>query len=135
MVGAGIVIGTLIFIGEGYDFRAGDAALLNAKIERCASRGFDLNSLKGAENMELLSESCGLNKEILERDYRIKICTRGTFNDASECIASADSVFVYGDLMPCEFSDSNKFLGCSRSSVGEYFVISATNQQIRRVAR
>ena len=135
LVGGGIVIGTLVFVGEGNDFRASDAGLFGDKIEKCVNNGFELNSLKEIGDsdmaMTLLSEKCGLNKEVLEK-YRIKICESSKVSSGGECVASDDFVFRFGDVMPCEFTDSNDFLGCSNRIVGSYVIVTATNQEIRR---
>jgi len=132
VIGGGIVVGTLIYVGGGYDFRAGDASLLGITIQKCAANGFDLNSLKGKDDASLLIKNCELDKKTLESYYRIKICDASKVNNASECITSSDSIFSYGNVQPCAFTDLNKFLGCSNLPVDNYIVVTATNQQLRR---
>ena len=135
VVGGGIVIGTSMFVGSGYDFREGDARLLGVKIENCVNDGFNLSGVKDSANFGLLSEKCGLNKDILESYYKIRICDRKFVKNVGECVNAQNPVFGFGDVTPCEFADSNKFLGCSKRATNAYIIITATNQQIRRNAR
>jgi len=137
IVGGGIVIGTSFYIGGGYDFRASDASLLGAKIEGCVGNGFDLSTIKTSTDTETLSEKCGLNKDILESYYKIKICNRNDVADANGCLNTNNPIFNFGDVTPCGYTSDNakKFLGCSRRATKDYIIITATNQKIRRNAR
>lgn len=135
VVGGGIVIGTSIFIGSGYDFREGDANLLGAKIESCVDNGFNLSTIKNPTDMGLLSEKCGLNQNLLESYYKIRICERKAVKNAGECVNSQNPIFTFGNVIPCELTDSNKFLGCSKRATNDYIIITATNQLLRRNAK
>ncbi len=139
LIGAGIVIGTGIFIGSEFDFRGSDAEMLSFRVKDCLinSGGEWISGLKSEGGADLLYQKCNLGKSVIESYNRIKVC-RGE-SSPSNCIGEADSAKIVfsskGDFEPCGLKESNKFLGCSIISTGEYTIIATSNQQIRRNAK
>ncbi len=136
LIGGGILIGTLIFIGSEFDFRVNEANILSYNIKNCLiNEGTSwLDDLKDKNNLELLYEKCNLDKEVIERNNLIKICTGQTAPmDCSTEKNSANLVlYSYGDFEPCKLNLANEFLGCSATSLGKYAIVATSRQHIRR---
>lgn len=136
VVGAGIVIGVYMFVGAEFDFRGSDANMLSYRLKNCIS---DLDSpqiegIKGDGGNILLYSLCGLNKEVVEKYNKIKIC-RGETN-SMDCIGEQDSGKIVfssgGDFEPCGFEKESRLLGCSVADFEEYTIIATSKQGIRR---
>jgi len=80
IIGLGIVLGTYIFYGKGYDFREGEAALLNYKVRECILKS-DVNDDFGNK----LYEVCGLSKEVIDKDFLLRVC-----KNSKDCINERD---------------------------------------------
>jgi hypothetical protein len=130
IIAGGIVLGTVIFYGSGYDIRQSEAEVLNYKIGNCIleKQGWEDN----------IYDFCGIvNKEVLgEIDVLFKVC-----KESGDCILekSEEKIVVTtgGDFVSCGL-EGEVSEGYGKCSIGEveksgvrYQVISFSGNQIR----
>ena len=134
IIGVGIVIGVLIFFGKGYDFREGEAKLLNYKIKECL--------LKNELNKEFFLgffQKCKLDKDVIEKNNIIRICENSedcVFEDNKEKVL----IFVGSNFRACKFEGvrgNENFPKCSIQSLEKagkkYEIITGSSQISRRL--
>ncbi|MEM4271862.1 MAG: hypothetical protein QXD13_02135 [Candidatus Pacearchaeota archaeon] len=133
IVGGGIAIGTALFIGPEFDMRQIEADMLNAKIRACINENaFDINNLK----LDDIYSTCGLNKNVVESYYLIKICVRKGV--VENCISEQNPIAsTGGDFVVCGMAEKNeKFPKCAISAVSargtNLAIITVSNQKLRR---
>lgn len=128
MISGGIVAGTYMFFGTGYEVRQLDADVLNYKIKECIEKNWIL------EVVDNFYEVCGLNKEVLEEEgYKINIC-EGICSGNLPGIISLGSNFEV-----CKFTGKGEgYPKCAISNVVKegknYEIIIASSQMPRRVS-
>ena len=127
---AGIVIGSVLFFGSGYDSRKADANFLNYKIQGCLLNG-NLDKISGD-----FYKSCSLNKDAVENNkIMIKVCKGVSQND---CITEENSVFYAGsNFQACKFIGVQKNKAYLKCTIKEIYVngvlfsiITGSNQQV-----
>ncbi|MDP1695445.1 MAG: hypothetical protein Q8L29_00855 [archaeon] len=128
MIAGGIVAGTFMFFGTGYEVRQLDADVLNYKIKECMTNNYILMVV------DSFYEVCGLNKEVLEQaGYKINIC-EGVCSGNLPGIISVGSNFEV-----CKFTGKGEgYPKCTISSVVKegksYEIVVASLQMPRRVS-
>ncbi len=129
MIGVGIVIGTSIFYGKGYDYRQTEADLLNYKIEKCIlENDLDENFFKE----ENFFANCKLSKEVLTRNNLLKICD----GFGENCFVNREAYVILGsNFNSCKLENKNS-PKCSVKEIEKdgkrYVIISGSNQDSRR---
>jgi hypothetical protein len=108
ILGAGVVWGTLSFIGNGYDGRASEAAQLGMSVEECITShnvfapGFDIFA------------SCDLNKEIINDKHMILIYSK---SDSTKVLTFGVNDYVN----QCSLSGARKNGGYPRCLEGTVY--------------
>jgi hypothetical protein len=132
IMGGVIVAGMYLLFGQGYDFREAEAELLNFKIKNCILEQ-DFSEGVRAMFFEDLIENCDLNREVIERDLIVKVCSGG-----GDCVKSEDPEFTSGgNFQSCELekTSSKGFHECVGQEFlksGEIFEVVAGSKQHSR---
>lgn len=101
VIGIGIVIGVFIFFGKGYDFREVEANLLSYKIKECIKEN---EITKGFFEKENFFEKCKLNKDVVEKNNIIRICS-----GVEDCMGVEKSLLDVGsNFQACGFKGAKK---------------------------
>ena len=146
LIGGGIVIGTMLFLGNDIDFRETGATMLAYKIKQCMIDGKTSTIVQG-ENEQMLSalaEKCNLRNDVITLYNRIRICLNS--KDANSCILEGDKKKIFvssdGDFNMCDkiYASKNpglpKCVSDSFNSGNNFVIILVTDKQaIRRVSR
>ena len=131
LLGIGIVAGFWIASGEEYDFREGEAALLNMKIRECIYESYVNYSF-----FEHIFEVCGLDKEVTEKYFLVRVC-----KNSEDCILEDKGMFDIGaNLKICKikgYQNTENELDCmhgfTKKKEINFEIITASKQILRRV--
>jgi hypothetical protein len=143
IIGGGIVIGTVLFLGNDIDFRETGATILAYQIKQCIIDGKTSTIVQG-DNEQMLSalaDKCGLRKDVIGVYNRIKICLNSRVciqeNEKSRIFVASD-----GDFNMCDKTFASKNQGLSKcvsdsfNSGNNFVTILVTDKQaIRRVSK
>ncbi|MBX4211923.1 hypothetical protein KW787_00505 [Candidatus Pacearchaeota archaeon] len=123
----GVVAGNTIALGDDFNYKPLDAAILNAQVQKCLSL-HDISKISSD-----FYATCGINESIIKKYYRIKIC------DTVECIGSKGIFSTEGDFEICGITGINKnsnYPSCSTSQIlissKKYTIITVSSQDVRR---
>jgi hypothetical protein len=139
VIGAGIVLGVYMFIGQGFDFRSGEAGLLAYNVKDCILNEGSSWFSELKTNPDLLYSKCKLSKAVIEDNNALRICPQAA--EVADCLNpdSSHVAFSSGNYALCDPAGSNKLVGCSVLSFAKdnvnYIVIATSKQKIRRSAR
>ncbi len=139
MIGAGIVIGTFVFVGAEFDFRQTEASLLSYKVKQCLDeeRLFGMEKMQIGERRGFFMKECGFNESSLERNNLVKICKGDVTLKQCIDLKQEDSFFsTGGNFQVCDLNDNDDFAGCSSRILlkegQKYTVLTISKQSIRR---
>jgi hypothetical protein len=121
--------------------------MLSYKIKECIlNEGSSwLYSDEFKKNPDLFYTKCSLNKEVIENNNAIRVCPRAA--EVNICLDpnNPEAVFTVGSYGLCDPAGSNKLVGCSVVSFGNfevkenalrnYVIIATSKQKIRRNAK
>ena len=133
IIAVSIVSYNYIFYGKGYDAKESDAKLLNLKIRECFEKDLD----KALEK-ERLFDVCGLNREVIEKNFILRICEDLSEN---ECVVEDNWLINFGgSFNVCKFEaaqKSDRFVKCSFGSFEKegrkFVIITGSEQKSRRL--
>lgn len=95
LIALGLVWGVNIFFGKGYDVRKSESVFHAQEFKKCIEKGII------PSNEESFYNSCGFNKEVLERNkFIIRICEGGCFIPNPIILVSMNSNYE-----PCRFKE------------------------------
>jgi len=126
LIGGGIVVGILMFFGDGIDARQSEADILNLKIRECLDEfGIDVLGNDFYEN-------CGINGNVIEsNEIMIMVCED---MDKNECIVAEDVLFSQGsNFNVCGFDASKKsdrFPRCKVVVEDNLLILTGSNQEV-----
>jgi len=131
----GLTAGIFIYFGAEYQFKQVDADLMYLKIVKCI-REKPIDSI-----VNDFYSICGINKEVTQEFFRVKICLHKDETDNCIIEESSDKVkFVEGsDFQSCELigvKDNTNFPRCAKGIIEvnkvQYEVIAGSRQELRR---
>lgn len=133
VIGAGVVVGVLMFFGQGYDFRGVDAELLSYKIKECVLKDSDFFSKGGGD----FFTRCKLNEKIVRENNIVKIC-----KGEGDCMDKDGVISVGSNFPSCRFEGSGDNLEYPRCDEEKFvtqsgervWIIVGSKQVSRRVA-
>ena len=133
IIGVGIAFGVYLFFGSGYDFRQGEAELLNYKIKQCIGE----NDLSGDFfNTERFFETCNLDKEEVIKNNLIRIC-----ENSKDCIREdKDLLEVGNNFQACKLEGAKENFAFPRCVISDFTkgerkfeIITGSKQASRRI--
>lgn len=130
-IGVGLVIGTVMFFGNEYDFREVDSKILGTKVSECI-----VEKSISWENEKDFFDKCDIDLDsLLNNHFVLKIC-----RNSENCILedSNDKILVQigSNFQACQFEgvkENSAFPKCYTDSFShnelDYTVISGSNQK------